>query len=131
MKFGFCESQFQDSTTIRTFLAIDKREVLLAEDFHDIIDVIWSVILEPYAEIIVLDFVRFAENFNALEILHVDGDLPGLLPVLGFYHGFWSDFFPACFRSFACSRFRYSNRAYRDLRHKYRLCAVFLTPGCD
>jgi hypothetical protein len=84
VQFGLCEFQFQDSTTIRTFFAVDKREVLLAEGFHNIIDVIWGVILEPRAEVIVLDFVRCAEDFNALEILCVDGDLPALLPrVLG------------------------------------------------
>ena len=60
-------------------MAVDKREVLLAEGFQNIIDVIWSAILEPRAEVIVLDFVPFAENFNALEILCVDGDLPALL----------------------------------------------------
>jgi hypothetical protein len=89
VKFGLCEFQFQDSTTIRTFFAVYKSEVLLAEGFHDIIDVIWSVILEPRAEVTVLDFVLFAENFNALEILTVDGDLPALLPrVLGLYDSF-------------------------------------------
>ena len=93
MKFGLREFQFQDSTTIRTFLAVDKREVLLAEGFHDIIDVIWSVILEPRAELVVLDFALFAENFNELEILCVDGDLPTLLPsVLDLQYGSWSSY---------------------------------------
>jgi hypothetical protein len=80
VEFGLREFQFQDPTTIRTFLAIDKREVLLAEGFHNLIDVMWSVILEPCAEGKILDFIPFAEYSNALEILCVNGDLPALVP---------------------------------------------------
>ena len=42
---------------------------------------IWSVTLELRAELIALDFALFAENFNKLELLCVDGDL--LPSVLG------------------------------------------------
>jgi hypothetical protein len=75
VKFGFREIQFQGSTTIAALFAVNKREVFLAEGFHQIIDVIRGGVLEPRAEVIVLAFIRFTEKFNALKILCVDGDL--------------------------------------------------------